>query len=444
MAQFLVKVADEQGHLRQQVEHGYSEAEVHDRFTQQGYLVYWVKPRTLLSTGGGQFGRRGRLRQSTFLIFNQQFLTLIKAGLPILTALDLLIKRQRDKALLQLLENVRERVRGGELLSDAFAAQQVFPKMYTTTLLAGEKSGNMEEVLGRYISYQRMVQTFRKKLLVSLVYPALLVSVVTLMLIFLITYVVPKFADLFNNLGAQLPAITVFMLSLGLNAQKYAWVVLLVGAAAIFLLWRWKHSDQGAQRIDRFLLSLPLIGEIRLKYQVANFSRILGTLLQGGLPLVPAMETAGESMSSRQMLNGVTAAAERVKEGQSLAHSLEAQKLFPDLAVEMLEVGESTGALPAMLASVAEFYEEDVQTALSAAMALIEPMILIIMAVFVGGILISLYMPIFTLGTGDRSRRTGTRARYRAALSLRIRRSERFPVAPRSVREDPCAPDVPL
>src|ERR1700688_3339988 len=262
MAQFVVKVADEQGNLRQQVEHGYSEAEVHDRFTQQGYLVYWVKPRTLLSRGQG--GARGKLRQSTFLIFNQQFLTLIKAGLPILTSLDLLIKRQRDKSLLQLLENVRERVKGDELLSDAFAAQQVFAKMYTTTLLAGEKSGNMEEVLSRYIQYQRMVQTFRKKLFVSLVYPALLVSVVTVMLIFLITYVVPKFADLFNNLGAQLPATTVFMLSLGLNAQKYGWVVLLVGVAGAFLLWRWKHSDQGAQRIDRFLLSLPLIGEIRL------------------------------------------------------------------------------------------------------------------------------------------------------------------------------------
>ncbi len=397
MAQFLVKVADEQGNLRQQVEHGYSEAEVHDRFTQQGYLVYWVKPRTILSRGGG---RQGKLRQSTFLIFNQQFLTLIKAGLPILTALDLLIKRQRDKSLLRLLEDVRERVKGGELLSDAFAAQQVFPKMYTTTLMAGEKSGSMEEVLGRYITYQRMVQTFRKKLLVSLVYPALLVSMVTVMLIFLITYVVPKFADLFDNLGAQLPAITVFMLSVGLNAQKYAWIVLLVAVVAVILLLRWKQSDQGAERIDRFLLSLPLIGEIRLKYQVANFSRILATLLQGGLPLVPAMETAGESMSSRQMVNGVTAAAERVKEGQSLAHSLEAQKLFPDLAVEMLEVGESTGALPAMLSSVAEFYEEDVQTALGAAMALIEPIILIVMAVFVGGVLISLYMPIFTLGAG--------------------------------------------
>ena len=398
MAEFLVKVADEQGHLRQQVEHGHSEAEVHDRFVQQGYLVYWVKPRTILSAGRGQFGRRGgKLQQSTFLIFNQQFLTLIKAGLPILTSLDLLIKRQRDKFLLQRLENVRERVKGGELLSDAFAAQQVFPKMYTTTLLAGEKSGSMEEVLGRYIAYQRMVQTFRKKLLASLVYPALLVSMVTLMLIFLITFVVPKFADLYNSLGAPLPAVTVFMLQFGLNAQKYGWLVLLVGVVLVVLLWQWKQSDKGAQRIDRFLLLLPLIGEIRLKYQVANFSRILATLLQGGLPLVPAMQTAGESMSSRQMLNGVTAAAERVKEGQSLAHSLETQNLFPDLAVEMLEVGESTGALPAMLASVAEFYEEDVQMALSAAMALIEPIILIFMAVFVGGILISLYWPIFNL-----------------------------------------------
>jgi type IV pilus assembly protein PilC len=399
MAEFLVKVADEQGHLKQHVEHGYSEAEVHDRFTQQGYLVYWVKPRSLLSSGGMPM-RRSRLKPATFLIFNQQFLTLMKAGLPILTSLDLLIKRQRDKFLLQLLENVRERVKGGELLSDAFAAQRVFPKIYTTTLLAGEKSGNMEEVLSRYISYQRMVQTFRKKLAVSLVYPVLLISVVTVMMIFLVTYVVPKFADLFNNLGAQLPTITVFMLAVGLNAQKYAWAIALVLVIAIPLFWRWKQSDRGAEQLDRFLLSLPLLGEIRLKYQVANFSRILSTLLQGGLPLVPAMQTAGASMSSRQILNGILNATERVKEGQSLAKSLETEKIFPDLAVEMLEVGESTGALPAMLASVAEFYEEDVQTALGAAMALIEPMILIVMAVFVGGILISLYLPIFTLGAG--------------------------------------------
>ena len=206
--------------------------------------------------------------------------------------------------------------------------------------------------------------------------------------------------DLFNNLGADLPAITVLMLAIGLHAQKYAWIVLLGLVTGGFLLWRWKQSDRGAEKIDQFLLSMPLIGEIRLKYQVANFSRILATLLQGGLPLVPAMETAGASMTSRQILNGILTSAERVREGQSLAKSLEEEKIFPDLAVEMLEVGESTGALPAMLGSVAEFYEEDVQTALGAAMALIEPMILIVMAVFVGGILISLYLPIFTLGAG--------------------------------------------
>ncbi len=400
MAEFLVKVATEQGHLVQQVEHGYSESEVRDRFIQQGYLVYWVKPRGLLTAGGVALGRRSKLRQGAFLIFNQQFLTLVKAGLPILTSLDLLIKRQRDKFLLQLLENVRDRVKGGESLSEAFAAQHVFPKMYTTTLMAGEKSGNLEEVLGRYISYQRMVQTFRKKLAVSMVYPALLISVVTVMLIFLITYVVPKFADLFSNMGAQLPAITVFMLAVGLNAQKYAWIVILVLLVSAVLLWQWKQSDRGAERIDQFLFSLPLVGEIRLKYQVANFSRILGTLLQGGLPLVSALETAGASMSSRQMLNGILTATERVREGQSLAHSLETEKIFPDLAVEMVEVGESTGALPAMLNSVAEFFEEDVQTAMGAAMALIEPVILIVMAVFVGGVLISLYLPIFTLGAG--------------------------------------------
>ena len=399
MAEFLVKIANEQGHLVQQVEHGYSESEVRDRFIQQGYLVYWVKPRTLLSAGGLR-GRGSKLKQANFLIFNQQFLTLIKAGLPILTALDLLIKRQRDKSLLQLLENVRDRVKGGELLSDAFAAQHVFPKMYTTTLMAGEKSGNIEEVLSRYIAYQRMGQTFRKKLAVSLVYPALLVSVVTVMVTFLITYVVPKFADLFSNFGADLPAITVFVLAVGLNAKKYVWAVFLFLIVAGFLIWQWKQSDRGAERIDRFLFSLPLAGEIRLKYQVASFSRILSTLLQGGLPLVPALETAGASMSSREMLNGIRTATERVREGQGLAKALEGEKIFPDLAVEMVEVGESTGALPGMLSSVAEFYEEDVQTAMGAAMALIEPLILIFMAVFVGGVLISLYLPIFTLAGG--------------------------------------------
>lgn len=396
MAEFVVKIADDRGRVQQHVEHGYSEAEVRDRFSSQGYLVYWVKPQGVMA--GVSLRRRRKLKQDTFLVFNQQFLTLIRAGLPILNSLELLVKRQKDPQLKQVLEDVRNRVKGGELLSDSFAAQGIVPKIYTTTLMAGEKSGNIDEVLTRYISFQRLAMTFRKKLFVSLIYPTLLVSVVMIMVTFLFTYVVPKFADLFNSLDAKLPAITVFMLAVGTTAQKYAPFVAVGLVIAGFVLWRWKETDRGADRIDRAILSLPLLGDIRLKHQVASFSRMLSTLLQGGLPLVPAMETAGGSMSSRRILKGVVRAGMRVREGQGLAPSLEEQKIFPELAIEMIEVGESTGALPAMLNSVAEFYEEDVQTALGATMALIEPVILIIMAIFVGGVLISLYLPIFTLG----------------------------------------------
>ncbi len=399
MAEYVVKVANEQGHLQQQVERGYSESEIRERFTQQGYLVYWVKPRGVFSAGKLNLSSKGGIKQSKFLVFNQQFLTLIKAGLPILQSLDLLIKRQSDKTLRSLLENVRDRVKSGSVLSDAFEAQAVFPKIYTTTLLAGERSGNMEEVLSRYIAFQRLALTFKKKLLVSLVYPTLLVSVVICMMIFLITYVVPQFAKLFQELNAQLPAITVIMLAIGTHAQAYSPYLVVALVVAGFGFWRWKATDRGSERIDHAILALPLLGQIWLKYQVASFSRTLSTLLSGGLPLVPALETAGASMSSRSILNGIAVATTQVREGQTLAKSLEDQKLFPDLSVEMIEVGESTGALPAMLNSVAEFYEEDVQTALGAAMALIEPVILIFMAVVVGGILISLYLPIFTLGS---------------------------------------------
>jgi type IV pilus assembly protein PilC len=324
---------------------------------------------------------------------------LIKAGLPILNSLDLLIKRQRDQYLQSLLQNVRDRVKAGELLSDAFSGQGAFPKIYTSTLMAGEKSGNMEEVLSRYIAFQRMALTFKKKLAVSLVYPTLLVSVVSIMLVFLVTFVVPQFAKLYEEMGASLPTITLIMLNVGNHAQRYFPIFAIALVVAALAFWQWKKTDRGAERLDRAILSLPLLGQIWLKYQVANFSRMLSTLLAGGMPLVPSLQTAGASMSSRRILLGISEAAIRVREGQPLAKSLEEQKMFPELSVEMIEVGESTGALPAMLTSVAEFYEEDVQNALGAAMALIEPVILIFMAVIVGGILISLYLPIFTLGS---------------------------------------------
>jgi type IV pilus assembly protein PilC len=400
MAEFLVKMADERGRTLQQLEHGFSEAEVRDRFAQQGFLVHSVKPRGILAGGDVGLGRRGKIKQSDFVIFNQQFLTLIHAGLPILNSLELLIKRQGNAYFRTVLENVRDRVKSGEMLSEAFAQQGIFAKLYTTTLMAGEKSGNMEEVLQRFISYQRMTQSFKKKLAVSLVYPALLVVTVVVLLSFLVTYVVPQFALLFSNLNAQLPMITQIMLTVGTFTRQYILLILAALVVIGFLVWRWKNTDSGAANLDRALLAIPMVGTILLKQQVATFSRTLATLLQGGLPLVPAMETAGSSMSSRRVVKGISKATVHVREGKRLSQSLEEQKIFPPLAVEMIEVGESTGALPGMLTSVAEFYEEDVQTALGAAMALIEPVILVFMALVVGTVMVSLYLPLFSLGGG--------------------------------------------
>jgi type IV pilus assembly protein PilC len=399
MAEYLVKLADERGHMLEQVENARSEAELRDRFSQQGYLVYEVKTRGLLSAGG--VSRRGKVKPGPFIVFNQQFVTLIRAGMPILHALDLLMRRQKSGNLKSLLENVRGRVKGGELLSDAFAAQGVFPKIYTTTLLAGERSGNLEEVLSRYVGFQRMAMSFRKKLASSLVYPALLVIMVIVMLTFMMTFVVPRFSELYDQLGAKLPVMTVFMVSVGRMAQKYFVFALIAIIAGAIAIWQYSRTRSGADNIDRIRISLPLLGGIWLKYQVAIFCRMMATLLTGGLPLVPALETAGSSIQSRYVASAVAYATQKVREGHPLARSLEETKSFPELTVEMIEVGESTGALPTMLTSIAEFFEEDVQNALAAAMSLIEPIILVFMGTIVAFVLISLYLPIFSLGAGS-------------------------------------------
>jgi type IV pilus assembly protein PilC len=398
MPEFVVKLADERGHVTEQVESAHTEAEVRERLSQRGLYIQSVRTRGLFTGSDISFSGRRRIKLQDFVVFNQQFYTLIHAGLPILTGLKLLSQRQKNPYLRSILEDVRTRVQGGEPLSAAFAAQKVFPRIYTTTLLAGEKSGNLEEVLSRYISYQRIALTFRKKLISSLIYPSLLVVAVTSMVIYLITFVVPKFGELYDQLDAQLPAITVFMLQVGHIAQKYFWMVGLVLIGLVLFVLRWRKTPSGAERIDRLRLKLPLLGDIWLKYQIALFSRTLSTLLAGGLPLVTCLETAGSSMESRLISNAITETTEKVREGQPLAGSLENTRVFPDMAIEMIEVGESTGALRPMLNSVAEFFEEDVQTTMAAAMSLIEPIILIGMAIIVGGVLISLYMPIFSLG----------------------------------------------
>jgi type IV pilus assembly protein PilC len=400
MAEYLVKMADERGHVIEQAETAFSEAEVRDRYSQQGYLIYSVKPKGILGRQALRLPTRHRIKLSQFVIFNQQFLTLFRAGLPIVHGLELLSKRERNKHFRSVLEDVRDRVKSGEPLSQAFEAQGVFPKIYSTTLLAGEKSGNLDEVLSRYLGFQRIALSFRKKLLTSLIYPAVLVVGVIVLITFLITFVVPRFGALFTDLGQPLPGMTMFTLAVAMNIKRLLPFLVIILAGGLFALYRWAATDRGGRQIDRVKLKLPIFGNIWLKYQVAVLSRMLSTLLVGGLPLVPALDTASQSMQSRLMRSAIGTATQSVREGRSLSRSIEATGLFPPMAVEMIEVGESTGALPAMLSSVADFFEEDVQNALAAAMALIEPVIMIFMGCVVAFILISLYQPNFSIGAG--------------------------------------------
>jgi type IV pilus assembly protein PilC len=296
------------------------------------------------------------------------------------------------------LDDVSNRVKTGESLSAAFEAQSGFPIMYTTTLLAGERSGNLQEVLERYVNFQKVSLTFRKKLTTSLIYPCLLMTLVIGLMIFLLAVVVPQFAVLYDQMGSKLPAMTMGLLSFGKWLHhNFLWLLLSLLAIAA-AGYRFSITERGRDFVDGVRVGLPVFGKIWLKYQVALFSRTLSTLLTGGLPLVPSLETAARAISSRRVSKAVYSSIGTVREGKSLAESLQNTGVFPDLASEMITVGEQTGALPQMLNSVAEFFEEDVSTALAAALALIEPAILVVMGVVVVFILISLYLPIFSLG----------------------------------------------
>lgn len=373
-----------------------SERDARERLANQGYLVYSVRAKDLGARLSG-VAKRQKINLEKFLIFNQQFVTLIRAGLPILQSLDLLADRLTDERLGRHIRAVRDEVKTGTVLSDAFARQNVFPPIYVTSVLAGEKSGALVEVLERYITYQRLTLTLKKKLLVSLLYPAVLICLVIGLIVFLVTYVVPNFAALYTSMDAKLPAATRVLIAVGTTARSYVLIgvdlIIFAGVAAYF----WARRESSQERLDSWKSRLPLVGEIWTKYQVAQLARVLGTLLVGGIPLVQALETSGRSLGTVLMKKALDRAAVLVKEGKSLSSALTTTGIFPDLAIDMMEVGESTGALPQMLASVAEFYEEDVATRMTALLSLIEPAIMIFMGVFVAFVLVALYLPIFSL-----------------------------------------------
>jgi len=398
MAEWTLKYADTRGEIRQQVVEGGTAQELRDKFTQQGFLVYSVKPKGEFGELSKRLGpRKTKLNQEKFLIFNQQFVTLIKAGLPILKSLDLLAERLTDPKLGPYIRTVRDDVRTGSSLSEAFAAPGAFPPIYVTSVMAGEKSGALPEVLERYITYQKLAMAVRKKVLLSLLYPSLLITLTSVLIVFLITYVVPNFAKLYSSMSAELPAATQVLIAIGTTARNYVLVGFgaLAGAVVAFRLW--SRTESAQERLDKIKMHTPVLGQIWTKYQVAQLSRVLSTLLLGGIPLVQALETAGRSLGSSLLRKALEKTRKMVKEGQSLSVALKAAGVFPPLSIDMMEVGESTGALPQMLNSVAEFYEDDVETRMTAALALIEPSIMIFMGIFVAFVLVALYLPIFSL-----------------------------------------------
>jgi type IV pilus assembly protein PilC len=403
MGEFLCRVADANGRVFSHVEAASSLAEARQKMADRGLYVYSVNQRS--SFLSGLLRRRERsIGGSEFLILNQQFNTLIKAGLPILRALDLLADRASSPKLRPVVSQIRDRVREGKSLSEAITEAGVFSKVYSTAVLAGEKSGNLSGVLDFYIAYQKVSTGVRKKILATLVYPTLLLVMATIIVSYLVTAVIPKFAQLYSELNVPLPGPTRFLIALTVD---YRYVVLsAVAGFALFGIgvYFWSGTEEGGTVFDRLKFRLPVVGDTLLKFQVAQFSRTLATLLSGGTPLVAGLQTSSDAISSRLVRGAVTQATQMVREGESLHSALASKGVMPDLALDMIEVGESSGALAPMLTSVAEFYEDEVSLRLGTLVAIIEPVILVFMGALVAFILISLYLPIFSFSASGVAR----------------------------------------
>lgn len=400
MGEFVCKVGDITGHVFQQMETAQTEAEARQKLADRGFYVYAVRPNlSVARVLGGSRGDR-KLPKGDFLIFNQQFNTLIKAGLPILKALDLLADRAALPKIRPLLNDVRLRVRDGELLSDAFEATGMFPSVYVTSLRAGEKSGDLPSVLDDYIAYQRVTTGIRKKLVGVLIYPAILIVLATCIVSYLVAYVIPQFAKLYKDLGTTLPAPTQFLIAVVVGYRLWLLAIALIIIFSALFLVLWARTARGGIAADRLKMKLPVIGDVWIKFQMAQFTRTLSTLLRGGTPLVAALDTAAEAVTSRLVSGAVHQAAKRVRDGEPLHTALADTKMIPYLALDMIEVGEASGALAPMLGSVAQFYDEETSLKTGMLISIIEPAVLILMAALIFFILVALYLPLFSLQVG--------------------------------------------
>lgn len=372
----------------------------------QGGHIFAIKP---LGAGGAGAARaipglakkksRGaRVSIDEFLIFNQELVALLKAGLPVVAGFDILIERQENAGFKAILKDVKEQITSGTALSDAFASHgDVFPRLYSSSLKAGERSGEVEQVLRRYLSYQKVLGAVRRKVTGALVYPAVLIGLSIGLVVILMTYVIPKFTEFYGTFGGDLPILTRIVVSIA-NFMKAHIVELAIGSVILWVSFsQWRATDAGARAWDGFILRIPLVGKILHMFALSQFSRSLATLVGAGTPLVPALEIAGGSIANRSMSAAVASVVPKVREGAELWRTLEGTGQFTSLAVEMVKVGEATGALEDMLENVSEFYDDAIESALQKLINLIEPIILIVMGAVIATILLSVYLPMFSI-----------------------------------------------
>ena len=376
--------------------------EVRHHLQEQGLLPISVKQKGW-SLAPGKRERRAHIKTEDFIIFNQQFAALIKAGLPILRSLDLLKAQIKNPVLQRHIADVRERVHSGAMLSEALRAQGVFPTVYVASIFAGERSGDLVNVINRHIHYEKTILSVRKRFLNSLIYPAFLIALAIGMVAVIMAYVIPKFSELYRDLNVELPLPTRILIKVALTVQANILFVLPAVLITIVLLWVWSGTEAGRNRFDGLKLNVPILGNLWTMFSMAQLSRTLAMLLQGGTPLLTALEVTRDASGNAVISSSIAHAIVEVREGKSLSDSLEKTGHFPALSIEMMRVGEQTGSLPEMLNHVADFYDEDVNIKSTALLSYIEPAILICVATFVAYILISLYLPIFSLGNQIKS-----------------------------------------
>jgi type IV pilus assembly protein PilC len=396
MPEFIVRVGTPDGQIVERNIQATNVRAAEDELRRQGLHVFNAKRGALAFR---DFLPRSRKIISTerFLLFNQELVALVRAGLPILQSFDIMLERQKSPGFRDALADIRDKLKSGISLSDAFASYgDAFPPIYSTSLRAGERSGDLEGVLKRFLRYQKMIVALRKKVLTALIYPTVLVTLSVAMVFIMLTKVIPRFAEFYAGFDAELPVFTRFMIGLANALNANLIVTLIVLAAIIALLRRWV-STTGRVTWDRLKLKVPMVGGILHRFAIMQFTQSLGTLLGGGTPMVPAIEIASQSVTNQAISTKVTEIVQNVREGEPLWRSLEATGVISDLAVEMIKVGESTGALTEMLANVSEFYDEEIEARLQRVVAAIEPIILVFMGLVIATLLYAFYLPLFQL-----------------------------------------------